>query len=724
MVENEKKTLVAVGFSDDDFSLLEKSLKKSNFACLKAAISSDIVTLIEANPVGLVLLDSDSGGASTVRLIDSLASRFPDTSVIAALSKPDSKRADSLIAAGADDIIAKPLDSFRLIMATKTVIERHRKLRETKSKNEDLTRQLERKNIEYANVLQELDQSNIDTIKTFVGLLETRYRYLGSHSKRVATFSRALSERYELNDRIRYEIEIGALLHDIGKIPIPDMLLQKTTDYFSISQLTQKELRVVQKHPVIGQEAVEMLEMLKHVGAYIRHHHERFDGGGYPDGLKGRYIPLGARIITVTDAYDRIVLGVDKRLQKSALELFLRYIDKQKGIIFDPEAVEYLIDYIHLMEDKKDIQEKRIKIDRLESGMVLARDIHTTNGVLLTSQYEMLTPKDITRLKLFHNSRTIPGSAYIFGKMNVQVVGPQENQESQKKPDGLKRISLDTVLAKVDSAKELKTLPSIYTSVMSKLSDPESTRSDIAQILRQDQVIVTKLLRLVNSPLFGFSRKITSVEDAIPLMGFNEIRNIVTSLSVIKLIDTGKPSDGFDRVEFWKHSIGVAVICEMMARNIGVNSGSEYFTAGLLHDIGRLALDQLYPVEFDQLFGIMKDQAMFLRQAEREIFGCPHQQIGEYLLDKWRLPDVLCDAVKNHHSPMDSTVDPLLVSAVHVSDIFAHMLHIGSSGEAVVPRLDSFAERKLGITISDFDMLIPDIEDKLKDSEDILSLGD
>ena len=96
--------------------------------------------------------------------------------------------------------------------------------------------------------------------KTFVGLLETRGQFLGGHSKRVATFSRAVSEHYDLNDRVQREIEIGALLHDIGKIGMPDVILNKTQNYFMTSQLSIQELYSVHAHPIIGQEAVEMIE--------------------------------------------------------------------------------------------------------------------------------------------------------------------------------------------------------------------------------------------------------------------------------------------------------------------------------------------------------------------------------------------------------------------------------------------------------------------------------
>ena len=141
-----------------------------------------------------------------------------------------------------------------------------------------------------------------------------------------------------------------------------------------------------------------------------------------------------------------------------------------------------------------------------------------------------------------------------------------------------------------------------------------------------------------------------------------------------------------------------------------------------MHDIGKLALDQLFPDEFRQVITLAKDKSIYFRKAERQLFGRPHQDIGEYLLDKWKIPDILKDAVKNHHNPMDSTVDPLLVSTVHISDIVAHMLGIGNSGEIMVPDIDEFAERELGLSLSDLEHIVPEIKEQIKESEDLLML--
>ena len=139
-----------------------------------------------------------------------------------------------------------------------------------------------------------------------------------------------------------------------------------------------------------------------------------------------------------------------------------------------------------------------------------------------------------------------------------------------------------------------------------------------------------------------------------------------------------------------------------------------------MHDVGKLIADQLFPEQYRKVVQKVIKESIFYRKAERLVFGQTHVEIGEYFLNHWKIPDIIIDAVRNHHSPMDSKIDPVLASAVHLSDIIAHFLHIGESGEKAVPKLEGFAEQKLGITLSNLEVLLPEIDEELKQSQEIL----
>ena len=704
---------------------LAEILGQAGYATFMIDNGASALNYLEKEPVGLVLYTLHAENETEKNLIREIKVRNPEVAVII-LSKPETEFSSlNFIQVGVDSFLPVDVDKNFLVSNITAVLEKHRITIDEHDLIKNLERTLENRSLELDRCKKLREQNFSETIKAFVGLLDTRDQFLGSHLKRVATFSKAISERYDIKDRVKYEIEIAALLHDIGKIGIPDVILQKTQDYFALSRLTNKERDIVRRHPIIGQEAVEMIDVLKHIGIYIRHHHEHFDGSGYPDGLKGFYIPLGSRILRVADAYDRIVFGVEKVKQKSARELFLKHLKKYTGYLYDPEVVKNFLSFLREMQKKESIREKRISVDDLNPGMVLSRDVLTRGGVLLISQFETIGENEIKSLKRFQRANLLIDGITIYESSKFLMPASKRSVTKDGVEEEIREgIGFKNVCKKIDSTKDLQTLPKVYHLSLSLLSDPKSTRDDIVNVLKRDQVITTKILRIVNSSLFGFSRTITTLDDAIPLLGFNEIRNIVTSVSILKLMGNGSNHDVFDRQAFWKHSIGCAIVTKLVAKYIGISKNEEYFTAGLLHDIGKLVLDQLFPEEFRKLINLVNNQSIHFRKAEREIFGQPHQDIGAYLLTKWNIPEIIVDAVRYHHSPVDSTVDLFLVSAVHVGDIITHMLAIGDSGERNVPKLEDYAERQLGIGLVDLDQLVPEIDEQLHESEDLFVLGE
>ncbi|MFC1694136.1 HDOD domain-containing protein, partial [Candidatus Latescibacterota bacterium] len=622
---------------------------------------------------------------------------------------------------GADNIIFKPIEVEKLPLEIAYTIERQKINFQNREYVKDLERNVENFTKEFSQFNEIQEQNFVDTIKIFVGLLESRNKNLGSHSKRVATFSRALSDQYDLKERVKRDIEIGALLHDIGKMCIPDNILLKTQNYFSKDQLTIKELNIYQKHPLIGYEAVEMVNLLSNVGDYIKYHHERFDGSGYPEGLTGFYIPLGARIISVVDVYEKIVFSVEKRKQGETEILFLKYLQKHRGKIFDPEAVDIMVKYLKEIKSKKYSSERRISISDLTPGMILARDLYSKSGVLVISQYERVTGNDIERINRFLISDMIIDSIYIYESSQATRLAHRGkvlkiDTSSTKTDKG--NITFENVCETIDSIKDIQTLPEVYNSFIKFMSDEKITRDDLPNILKRDPITALKILRIANTPLFSLSHKVTTVEEAISLLGYNETRKIATSVSVLQ--ESNYETDVFNRKAFWIHMIGCASISKIIAKHIGTELTEEYYIAGLFHDVGKLIFDQFYPKEFRKLIQFVDQQSIFYRKGERLVFGQNHMEVGEYFLNKWNIPDVIKDAVKYHHSPMDSKIDPVLASAVHLSDLVAHMLHIGESGEKTVPKYMGFAEKKLGILISDLETLLPEIDEEVKQSQEIL----
>lgn len=711
--------------------ILRFEFQKLGYDCRVAGSGEEALRIVEREPIQLAVLDIRLPDLDGLELFRRLRERDPDLAVVMMTGYGTMEDVTEALRLGASDFLSKPVDLNSLSLSVSSALEKRRLAMENRRLRENLeqvaeerTRRMEHENRSLASSLREMT-------KTFAGLLEKRDVSMGSHSKRVAAACRGVCTRLELRDTVRNDIETGALLHDIGKIGIPDSILRKTANFFEMSKLSEDEKRIVRMHPVIGQEAVEMIEMLNPVSLIIRHHHELFNGSGYPDQLAGYNIPLGSRIIAVVDAFDKVVYGVQPTKRDAARRVILTHLLKNSGILYDPDVVRTFLEYVEDLEKSvSGRRERAIPIADLKPGMTLSRDLVSTGGVLLAAQNEIVADSEYIRIMRLHQSKSVGDTVSIYDTSEAIAASARKNTPEVEGERARTEVDRESILRfrrvrdAMDKASGLSTLPTLYHNTISLLDDPSSTRQDIADLLKQDPAIVAKVLRLVNSPLFAFSRRITSIEDAIPLLGFSEIRSIVTSVSVLSMFAVKDGSDTFNRAAFWKHSAACAIACKTLARKLKVPAEEEYFTAGLLHDIGKLVLDQLFPEDFRKVIGMIGGESLFMRQAERTVFGRPHPSVGEYLLRKWKIPDILTDAVLHHHSPKDSVVDPFLVSAVCVSDMAVHLLRIGASGEVHVPAVDDFIRRQIGIGSPELDVLLPEIKEQIRQSEDLLRLGE
>jgi ribonuclease P protein subunit RPR2 len=180
---------------------------------------------------------------------------------------------------------------------------------------------------------QELRRSYTATVRALSNAVEFRDAYTGKHAERVAAYGLEIARCLELPVADRSEIEFGFLLHDIGKVAIPDAILHKP------DTLTDSERKLMAQHPVIGAEIVRGIEFLETAAEIVRHHHERWDGHGYPDGLAGEDIPLAARVFAVADVFDALTTERPYR-QASTLAEARRMITAESGTQFDPTVVE------------------------------------------------------------------------------------------------------------------------------------------------------------------------------------------------------------------------------------------------------------------------------------------------------------------------------------------------------------------------------------------------
>jgi HD-like signal output (HDOD) protein len=211
-------------------------------------------------------------------------------------------------------------------------------------------------------------------------------------------------------------------------------------------------------------------------------------------------------------------------------------------------------------------------------------------------------------------------------------------------------LSLDKLIEKSAS---LGSLPAIVHRVFEAMDDPKSTAIQIGRVINEDPALTARLLKLVNSPFYGFASKVDTVYRAIALIGHKELRSVVLAASAVKVF-SGIPSELVNMQTFWRRSLYTAVVSRVLAAYRRESEIERFFIAGLLHDIGSLLLYLQAPDEISRAMARHQDEGVELWVAEREEMGFDHAEAGGSLLKKWSLPPLLCQAVRFHLYPDQS----------------------------------------------------------------------
>lgn len=230
----------------------------------------------------------------------------------------------------------------------------------------------------------------------------------------------------------------------------------------------------------------------------------------------------------------------------------------------------------------------------------------------------------------------------------------------------------------LNNINNLPTTPRILQEALDLLNNPMSNNHNLAKSISRDQGLVTKILMIANSPLLGLQRKVTTIEYAILVLGYNEIKNIVSVLSVIESFKN-KTDKYLDQKEFWVHSFLTGATSRRLAEDFDFPNEGEAFIAGFLHDLGISVMHKFFHSNFIEILTQVKEQNVTYQEAEINVLGMTHQQIGNYLIQRWNFPDQLCDAILNHHNPEHSINSKPLSSLVHLADYMTQKLQIGNT---------------------------------------------
>jgi len=400
--------LLLVDDEPNVLSSLTRTFRGEAYDLLTTSNASEALSKTETERPDIVISDYGLPDMNGVELLTRIRQQFPDIIRILLTGHADFSTAMEAINQGeVYRFITKPWNNDDL----KTTVRQALRLRQLERQNAELLRTVNEQNAELRSFNTDLEKRVLEqtaevrrlygdlqghfvqSVKVFVEMVSLRDANMADHCKRVAAFSKAIARQFGLDEQHVFELEIAAVLHDIGKIGMPDAVLDLN------APLAPNEKAMYREHPAAGQKVIQPIPELERAARLIRHHHERFDGRGFPDGLKRDDIPLGAKLISIADAFDRAMYG-RKFGERLPLPEALEFIQRMRGYDFDPEIVDVFVGFVQNRQKQQLPQqiELKISLSDLTAGMVTAREVRTSSGILLVAKGECITEHNVRRL--------------------------------------------------------------------------------------------------------------------------------------------------------------------------------------------------------------------------------------------------------------------------------------------------------------------------------------
>ncbi|HEY0405603.1 MAG TPA: HD domain-containing phosphohydrolase [Pyrinomonadaceae bacterium] len=303
-----------------------------SYDCTTVGSAEEALALLQARAFDLILSDITMEGMSGLEMVPLVLARSPETVIIMISGAQTIENAIEALRVGAFDYIMKPFDLKHVELIIQRALEHHRLLQSRRRYENYLEDLIEQRTGELNKALLTIEDSYRSTLKALAAALETRDRDTHGHSERVVSFSLRLGRELGLDEEQLRSLEFGALLHDIGKIGIADAVLRKP------APLTAEEWQQMREHPSLGRSILRGIRFLEGAARVVGEHHEKWDGTGYPRGLKGSEIDLNARVFAVADAFDAITSDRVYRAGK-AYESAIVELETCAGRQFDPHVV-------------------------------------------------------------------------------------------------------------------------------------------------------------------------------------------------------------------------------------------------------------------------------------------------------------------------------------------------------------------------------------------------
>lgn len=277
-----------------------------------------------------------------------------------------------------------------------------------------------------------------------------------------------------------------------------------------------------------------------------------------------------------------------------------------------------------------------------------------------------------------------------------------------------------TVQWLIDRTSTVYSLPLFYDRLNEAINHPRTSIDDIGKIITEDQGLTARLLRLANSPMFGYFGKVDSISKAVTIIGTQQLRDLALAASVMGIFK-GIPEELMSMATFWRHSIACGIIARALATWRREANVERFFVAGMLHDVGQLIMATVLGDLVRQMIEETQAEEALYFDVELKRIGFDHAEAGGTLLKEWKIPANIADPVAFHHRPSRAEQFPMEVSLIHLSDIICQAFELGQSCERFVPPLDGAAWDRLGMSPHELGAVLKQAEPQIEETFAILS---
>ncbi len=274
----------------------------------------------------------------------------------------------------------------------------------------------------------------------------------------------------------------------------------------------------------------------------------------------------------------------------------------------------------------------------------------------------------------------------------------------------------------IKEIKKLKPIPAIVNQIIEIVDKPDSSMKDIANIIKYDPAVTANLLKICNSAYFGLKEPAESIEDAVSLLGIDQIVELVLMKSGANVM-TGK-LDGYGFVEgaMWKYSVSSALIAKQIANRLSMENKNTIFTASLLKDIGKTVLDKPVAQSFEKINALVLNQNMSFIEAEKKIIGVDHSELGAMIAKIWKFSPKMVTIIRNHHCLDASMYKDKDIAVVYFADCVCMMLGIGVGADDLAYRFHKEAMAEIGIDANEMPEIIIEFSENMQKVEELLNM--